>query len=198
MPATIAKPTTEEIARNHFVYAEGIHHHDLQLRRGDIAEGIKAFRELTGRDAKLVTLHPTNEYLVDAVPKGCAVAYSAGVLKWMMWLAVGEIKPGKNHNKEEAPQTTPVVSQVGQGIMSKLNDEKTSMDIIKPSVAKVAIGKRGPKFKALPLELVRDLADEGFGSWAIASKVKKQTGIVVSYKTIQRLLNGQRSLPIGN
>ncbi|MFC2122092.1 hypothetical protein ACFLRP_00195 [Bacteroidota bacterium] len=47
------------------------------------------------------------------------------------------------------------------------------------------------KKRALPEDLIERLNKHGLGSKAIATKLKAR-GIVVSYKTIQRLLNGQR------
>ncbi|MFC1906958.1 hypothetical protein ACFLW8_02620 [Chloroflexota bacterium] len=51
------------------------------------------------------------------------------------------------------------------------------------------------KKRALPEDLIKQWASEGEGSKAIVTRLKSQ-GIAVSYKTIQRLLNGQRvSMP---
>ena len=76
--------------------------------------------------------------------------------------------------------------------MSTSDDKKTTVDIIKPSVAKVTRGKRGPKHRDLPGDLIKQLAGEGMGSKAIATQLKKEQGINVSYKTIQRVLSGER------
>ncbi len=76
--------------------------------------------------------------------------------------------------------------------MSTLGDEKSTVDIIHPSVAKVTREKRGPKQKALPQELIKQLHRDGIGSKAIATHLKKEMGIGVSYKTIQRVLSGER------
>ena len=76
--------------------------------------------------------------------------------------------------------------------MSTLNDKKSEVDIIQPSVGKVTRVKRGPKQKPLPQELIEQWAGEDMGSKAIASKLNNELGIKVSYKTIQRLLSGER------
>ena len=76
--------------------------------------------------------------------------------------------------------------------MSTLNDKKSEVDIIQPSVAKVTREKRGPKQKALPQELIRQLAGKNMGSKAIATHLRREMGIHVSYKTIQRVLSGER------
>jgi len=84
------------------------------------------------------------------------------------------------------------VSQDVVLIMSTLNDKRIEVDIIQPSVAKVTRVKRGPKQKPLPQELIEQWAGEELGSKAIASKLNNELGIKVSYKTIQRLLSGER------
>lgn len=73
--------------------------------------------------------------------------------------------------------------------MSTLNSKKSEVDIIQPSVAKVTRGKRGPKQKPLPQELIKQWAGEGMGSKAITSRLNRELGIKVSYKTIQRALS---------
>jgi hypothetical protein len=102
--------------------------------------------------------------------------------------------PCKNGQKNQ-----PHVSTYGGGNMSTLGEEIIEVDIIQPSVAKVTRGKRGPKPKVLPNELIKQWAGEGMGSKAIASKLNNELDIEVSYKTIQRVLSGERtklSLPI--
>jgi len=85
--------------------------------------------------------------------------------------------------------------QVSQDVvlnMSTLDDKKIEVDIIQPLVGKVTREKRGPKHKVLPHELIKQWSGEGMGSKAIASKLSNELGIKVSYKTIQRLLSGER------
>ena len=58
---------------------------------------------------------------------------------------------------------------------------------------KMSILKGRPKTyrkRALPEELITQLSAEGLGAKAIATQLKKQ-GVVVSYRTILRFLNGQ-------
>jgi hypothetical protein len=76
------------------------------------------------------------------------------------------------------------------------NDRKSEVDIIKSPVAARASGKRGPKHKVLPCELIKQWASEDMGSKAIASKLKKELGIKASYKTIQRVLSGERNIEV--
>jgi hypothetical protein len=83
--------------------------------------------------------------------------------------------------------------------MSTLKNPKIEVDIIQPSVAKVSRGKRGPKPRVLPNELIKQWAGEGMGSKAIATRLNAERDVKVSYKTIQRMLSGERiklSLPI--
>jgi len=75
---------------------------------------------------------------------------------------------GAGHNNTGTP--------IGSGIMSTVK----------------ANNKRGPKHKALPVELIVQWVGEGMGSKAIASKLNNELGIKVSYKTIQRLLSGEK------
>jgi hypothetical protein len=51
--------------------------------------------------------------------------------------------------------------------------------------------KRGRKKKKLPEQDIRQLSSQGYGSKAISTKLKRK-GVIVSYKTIQRMLSGQR------
>jgi len=67
----------------------------------------------------------------------------------------------------------------------------------KPAADKITGAKRGPKHKALPEDLITRWAqEESMGSKAIAARLKTELGITISYKTIQRLLSGERQLPL--
>jgi transposase len=48
------------------------------------------------------------------------------------------------------------------------------------------------KKRELPIELIKQLHSQGSGSKAISSTLKAEQGIKVSYKTIQRILSGER------
>jgi hypothetical protein len=71
--------------------------------------------------------------------------------------------------------------------MSTLESTKSTVDIIRPRV-----GKRGPKKIELPEGRIKEMSRAGMGSKAIAGRLKAEFGIHISYKTIQRLLGGQR------
>ena len=72
------------------------------------------------------------------------------------------------------------------------SNQKSEVDIIHPVHATRTSPKRGPKFRDLPVGLITQWAANGMGSKAITAKLKAEQGIEVSYKTIQRLLSGER------
>lgn len=84
------------------------------------------------------------------------------------------------------------VSEDVVSIMSTLEGKKFEVDIIHPPGATRAVVKRGPKHRQLPEDLIRQLASEGMGSKMIVARLKAEHGIIVSYKTIQRILSGER------
>ena len=117
--------------------------------------------------------------------------------KWVPRAQSKKDSTGKNSSQK--------VIQVSQDVvlnMSTVNGKKSEVDIIQSPVGKVTRekqpikteAKRGPKQKALPQELISQWAGEGMGSKAIASKLNNELGIKVSYKTIQRLLSGERGI----
>ena len=81
--------------------------------------------------------------------------------------------------------------------MSTLDSEKSEVDIIQPPTPSRTImrtdSKRGPKHKPLPQEMIIEWASEDMGSKAIATRLREEQGITVSYKTIQRVLARQRT-----
>ena len=102
-------------------------------------------------------------------------------------------RPKGSATKQEAASIeTAQVSQDVRIIMSTLNGKISEVDIIQPSVAKVTPQKRGPKHKPLPQEMIVQWKADGLGSKAIATRLKTEHGIDVSYKTIQRVLLGER------
>lgn len=191
MPTTIAKPTAKEVARNHFVYSEAMYHRDLQLRRADIAEGIKAFRELTGQDANLITLHPGNKPLADAVPEGVTVSYCGGCLKWQVWLAVGTIKPDKEGNNSLSQNTAilPIIpNDAPRTLVQALPVEGMPQTAIKPT-------HRGRRPKIFPEDTIRQLKGQGMTLRAIRQELKNR-GTTMSLMSIHRIITGQRTLPL--
>jgi len=56
-------------------------------------------------------------------------------------------------------------------------------------------GKRGPKRRAdLPAEMIMQWASEGMGSKMIASKLKAELNITIGFRTVARIIAGQRVL----
>ena len=81
--------------------------------------------------------------------------------------------PGVGHNY--------IDTQIRSGIMSTVESKKDD-------------GKRGPKKKALPRELIKRWVGEGMGSRVIALKLYSELGIKVSYRTVQRVLSKRAHL----
>ena len=77
--------------------------------------------------------------------------------------------------------------------MLTLNDENICSLHNSPAARPTKpIGKRGPKHRDLPEDLIRQWASQGMGSKAIAQRLKREQGIEVHFTTIYRLL--QREL----
>ncbi len=102
-------------------------------------------------------------------------------------------RPGWIPKAEKAHEKAIPVPQDMVSNMSTLDSEKSEVDIINPPTLLRPQAKRGPKHRVLPEDLIRSLAADGMGSKAIVSKLKAEQGIVVSYKTIQRVLSGERA-----
>lgn len=66
------------------------------------------------------------------------------------------------------------------------NSQGHPLDSVKCSTE---VKRRGPKQLPVPEDLIRELASQGLGSKAIAAKLNER-GISVSYKTIQRRIQG--------
>ena len=75
-------------------------------------------------------------------------------------------------------------------IMSTLGSDKFRVDIIQAVTPFSGTEKstRGRKRRDVPDEEIRQLNQSGLGSKAIATKLRKELGITVSYKTVQRVL----------
>ena len=99
--------------------------------------------------------------------------------------------PGKCSKWVPRATQTPVVEPVQPASGAGHNNTGTPIGSGIMSTVK-ANNKRGPKHKALPVELIVQWAGQGMGSKTIASKLNSELGINVSYKTIQRTLAGER------
>lgn len=103
------------------------------------------------------------------------------------WKPVNPCYKAKNGGEKTAQVSTGI-----RRIKSTLEGGNIKVDIIGATGASRATGKRGPKFRQLPEELIRKLAGKGMGSKAIATRLRKECEVTVSYKTIQRVLSGER------
>ena len=74
-------------------------------------------------------------------------------------------------------------------ILSTVENEKTEVDKIRSSGRKTT---RGRKKQELPEDLIRELANKGMGSKRIAAKLLTDRGIRANYRTIARIIAGQR------
>jgi hypothetical protein len=108
--------------------------------------------------------------------------------KWIPKAPQKASAPRKPHKKQYQ------IPQHGGRIVSTLESKKFTVDIIHPATRKVTGRKRGPKHRELPEDLIRQLAAEGMGSKAISAWLRAEHGLTVSYRTIQRILSGQRVL----
>jgi hypothetical protein len=115
-------------------------------------------------------------------------------------LKEAELLPPKRGRPDWVPKAREIgkkpapVSGYPPQIMQPIKGKKSEVCIIPPSVSARPIVKRGPKHKALPVELITQWAGEGMGLKAIAAKLKAEQGIKVHYSTISRILAGQRVL----
>lgn len=100
------------------------------------------------------------------------------------------------------PQTKPTEAKIeGEKqyhIVQPIDKEKTKMSTLNPP--SVTVDKFRPRGRpktykkhSLPDDKIRQLHKEGMGTKAIATYLKTELGIDVSYKTIQRVLSGERN-----
>lgn len=78
-----------------------------------------------------------------------------------------------------------------------IGEEKTKMSTVNSDNARVdnfrARGRSTSyKKRPLPDDEIKQLNQQGMGAKAITGKLKREKGIIVSYKTIQRILSGER------
>ena len=99
---------------------------------------------------------------------------------------------GWHPRAKRTPITAAPVPEDLRGIMSTAGDHKFEVDISRSRLSQTMQSKRGPKHKHLPEARIRELAFEGLGAKAIASKLHTD-GIEISYKTVQRILSGERN-----
>lgn len=159
------------------VWAEPVKSGDFNLAPSDIPAAIEWFKEKTKQEPRLIILNPKNEHLAKETGDSIRVMYLDRVLTWEIWLSPeSDFKGGSASTGLPAHETKKSIS----------NEPSVTMDIFRPRGRPKHYEKR-----ELPEELIRQLSSEGMGSRAIASTLKKRD-IIVSYKTIQRVLSGER------
>ena len=71
--------------------------------------------------------------------------------------------------------------------MSTLNSPSPTVDNLRPRGRPKTYKKRW-----LPNDKIKQLHKDGVGAKAITTQLKREKGIDISYKTIQRVLSGER------
>lgn len=103
------------------------------------------------------------------------------------------------HQAEESVGTQFIRGTLGAINMSTPLNTKIKGGLTggKPMIIRTP-GRRGPKYRTLPEKVIRSMRSDGLSSKTIAARLEVDFGIHVSYKTIQRLLDGKRkSQPCG-
>lgn len=108
--------------------------------------------------------------------------------------------PGKRTKYKPIPATK-IKGVLSPHIQMPIDEQKTKLSILNsPSPAMDNFRPRGRpetyKKRPLPEEQIKQLHEEGMGAVAIATQLKRDQGIDVSYKTIQRILSGERKCVI--
>lgn len=82
-------------------------------------------------------------------------------------------------------------------IMATVKGKESEVAIIATEVNIKPLIKRGPKRRAdLPVEQIIQWGGEGMGSKKITTKLKAEYNIKVGFRTIARILSGQRLMPV--
>lgn len=178
------------------VWAEPIERGDLRLANSDIGDALAWFKDKTKQEPRLIVLHPSNEHFAEEVGDGVKVAYLGGVLKGEVWLSAEDTFGSESQDIEKATDAkiSPFITQpieidekTPKLKKSILNPTNVSMDNFRARGRPTSYKKR-----PVPNDQIKQLSEQGMGARAIASKLKREKDIVVSYKTIQRILSGER------
>ena len=108
--------------------------------------------------------------------------------------------PGKRTRYKPIPASK-IKGGLSPHIQIPIDEQKTKMSILNsPSPTMDNFRPRGRpetyKKRSLPGEQIKQLHEDGMGAVAIATQLKREQGIDVSYKTIQRILSGERKCVI--
>jgi hypothetical protein len=120
-----------------------------------------------------------------ALPKECPRCHAAG------WWGHLITQDGSKRNKISAHQGLDPVETQPENLSQRkgLKTPNSNRDKLTPPEAQK--NKPGPKPLPLSEDLINQLASQGLGSRVIAKKLTEH-GINTSYKTVQRVLSGQR------
>ncbi len=103
----------------------------------------------------------------------------------------------KNIESQNTGEKSAHVSQDVGIILSTVNGNNSEVDKIKSRMAKTPrrnkAETRGRKQIELPLDYVERLAKEGMGSKRITAQLKVEHDIYCSYRTVARVLKGERN-----
>jgi len=105
------------------------------------------------------------------------------------WIPIKEKAVAKREAKNSADLTG-----VHAGINATVKSKNATVALILPAVGKVTREKRGPKHRDLPEDLIRQWAGQDMGSKAITSRLKTELGIVIGFRTVAKIIKGERLL----
>jgi len=106
--------------------------------------------------------------------------------------------PGKRAGYKPIPATK-IKGDLSPHIQIPIDEQKTKKSILNspsPTMDNFRPRSRPETYKKRPLpeEQIKQLHEEGMGAVAISTQLKREQGIDVSYKTIQRILSGERKM----
>ena len=191
-------------------FCESIERFDPRVTAADIQPTIARYIEVTGRPPKFMALNPKSAASLP-VPDGIEVRAIGGCCQWEVWLADTDPETAPRQDvvtpsaaRRSSPAAPPgatampdSVRAASCGVSSADPSNTTPVNYVHSKPPKHAKGvknkkapvttRRGPKSRALPVERIRQLAFNGMGSKAIATRLRGE-GLSVSYKTVQRRL----------
>ncbi len=153
-------------------YCGGLHNAKRQLEKSDIKKAFDWYRQQTGKDAKVIRIHPKVQHLAGDLPDGIQVIPWPGTSSWSIDMAetlpvpekdtVDDFQPirGRSTLSEDC-NTTGKVSGEGKGMLQPKNSTSD--------------------------EVINRLADEGLSSRQIAEHLS-MLGQSVSHMTVSRHL----------
>jgi hypothetical protein len=178
-----------------YCWCGGLTNPKRQIRPGDIGKALDWYRQNAGVPGRAIRLHPKVMSLAVETPDGVEVIPHAGTLVWSIDVASVVPTTATSIKAISRGQTVQEVSGVGRANMSTLDDKRTRVDKLEPVTPKRPIGRKpGPRPMFLPTDRVRHLAGQGLGAKAIATLLRRDDQLDVSYKTVERLLRGQKAL----